>query len=96
MSELLTDFPFDVPAQYQISVIGVLDSSWVDRYWGMNSSPGGQRGQSEQTLLVGEVADQAALIGIFNSLYKMHYTIVSVERIQSIKDPHEGGTKEKT
>ena len=37
-------------------------------------------------MLVGEVADQAALVGVINALYNMGYTVVSVERIVADED----------
>lgn len=74
-------FPIDMPATYRICVIGVLESSWAERYWGMPSTIVTHADEPEQTMLVGEVADQAALIGIINALYNKGYTIVSVERV---------------
>ena len=32
-------------------------------------------------MLVGDVADQAALVGIINALYNMGYAVLSVERM---------------
>jgi hypothetical protein len=54
----------DMLATYRICVTGCLDSSLAERYWGMTSSPIEKIGEPEQTALVGEVADQAALMGI--------------------------------
>ena len=71
----------DMSATYRICVIGVLESSMAERYWGMTSAPVEQTDEQEQTALVGEVADQTALVGIINALYNAGHTVVSVERI---------------
>ena len=73
--------PMDMPATYRICVTGGLESSWAERLWGMSSSPVEKSGEPEQTALVGEVADQAALIGIINALYNSGHTVMSVERM---------------
>ena len=73
--------PLDMRATYRICIIGELESSFANSYWGMTSSAVEEAGELEQTMLVGEVADQAALVGIINALYNKGYTIVSVERI---------------
>jgi hypothetical protein len=51
-------------------------------------------GEPDQTVLVGEVTDQAALMGVFNALYNLGHTVVSVERIFPDTDPHPADTKE--
>jgi len=63
MTELFPEALLDLPAHYHIVVTGVLESSWVDRHWGMTSSPVELRDEPDQTVLVGEVVDQAALVG---------------------------------
>ena len=73
--------PMDTPGTYRICVIGGVEKSWAERLWGMTSIPVEQAGEREQTLLVGKVADQAALIGILNTLYNIGYAVVSVERM---------------
>ena len=80
MNEQLPENPFDLPAQYRITVTGVWDNSWVERRWGMTSSLVELRDAPDQTVLVGEVTDQAALAGILAALYNMQHTVVSVER----------------
>jgi len=94
MSELFPEAPLDLPAHYRLYVTGVLDSSWVERHWGMTSTLVELIGEPDQTVLVGEVADQAALMGVFNALYNMGHTVVSVERLHSDADPQPAGTEE--
>jgi hypothetical protein len=43
------------------------------------SAEGGQ----PVTTLVGELADQAALAGVFNTLVELHLSVVSVERLSA-------------
>ena len=88
--------PMDMPATYRICVTGCLESELVERLWGMISSPVEKIGEPEQTSLVGEVADQAALVGIINALYNSGHTVVSVERLLPDADHPMNETKEKT
>ena len=81
MMEQIPPFPMDMPATYLIFVTGGLESSWVERLWGMTATPVERNDESEQTLLVGDVADQAALVGIINALYNSGHAVVSVERM---------------
>jgi hypothetical protein len=85
----------DMLATYRICVTGCLDSSLAERYWGMTSSPIEKIGEPEQTALVGEVADQAALMGIINGLYNFGHAIVSIERLLPDVDPPKEDTEEK-
>lgn len=87
MTELIPEVPLDLPAHYRIYVTGVLDRSWVERYWGMTSNLVELRDEPDQTVLVGEVADQAALIGVINALYSKGHTVVSVERLHPDAGP---------
>ena len=79
-------FPMDRPATYRICVFGVVDREYAERYWGMRLSQIEQTGETEQTALVGEVADQAALVGIINAIYNAGHTVISVERMLPNKD----------
>lgn len=88
--------PLDMPATYRICITGCLESELAERRWGMTSSPLEKIDEPEQTMVVGEVADQAALIGIINALYNSGHIIVSVERLLLDADPHVNDTKEGT
>jgi hypothetical protein len=71
------------PAIYRICVRGKLDKSWSDRIGGMQvTETVGSDGQPE-TILVGRLADQAALSGILNTLYELHLPVLSVECLAS-------------
>jgi hypothetical protein len=71
----------------------VRDFGLAERLWGMTSSPVEKIVEPEQTVLVGEVADQAALVGIMNALYNSGHTVVSVEGLLHDADPHMDDTK---
>jgi hypothetical protein len=86
----------DMPATYRICITGVLESGVAERYWGMKSTSVEQIDEPGQTVLIGEVADQAALVGIINALYNFGHTVVSVERLLPDTDPHMNDTKEGT
>ena len=70
--------PFDRPAIYQISVQGRIDPDWSDRLAGMALRVTTEDGCPPATTLDGELSDQAALLGILNSLYELHLTVLSV------------------
>lgn len=80
-------FPTDIPATYRICVLGGVDSAYAERFWGMEPSLVELTSEPEQTALEGEVADQAALVGIINALYNAGHTVVSVERVLPDPDP---------
>jgi hypothetical protein len=70
--------PFDRPATYQINVQGRIDSTWSDRMAGMKIRNSLEQTNPPITSLKGEVSDQAALLGVLNSLYELHLPIISV------------------
>lgn len=86
MTEQFSFLPMDAPAAYRLCVTGCLESDYAQRYWGMTSTPVQSEGEPEQTILDGEVADQAALVGIINALYNMGYAVVTVERMHPESD----------
>jgi hypothetical protein len=48
---------------------------------GMSISSARRQGESIVTTLTGELVDQAALVGVLNSLYDMGYPLLKVERL---------------
>ena len=66
---------------YRIRVQGSLDASWSDRLGGMRITTDRREGHAPLTTLVGPLRDQAALLGVLNSLYDLHLPLVSVERM---------------
>jgi hypothetical protein len=71
-------FPFDRPATYQIRVQGQVDPTWTDRLGGMAIFMDVPEIGPAVTTLEGELSDQAALLGILNTLYEQHLTVLSV------------------
>ncbi len=71
---------FDNPATYQIVVQGQIDPAWTDRLEGMRICQNAEESGKSITALQGELSDQAALAGVFNTLYELHLTILSVQR----------------
>lgn len=71
------------PAEYRISIVGALEKSLSDRMCGLKISitdPDHNTGKPVSTLS-GQLADQAALFGVLNSLYNMRMPLLSVECI---------------
>jgi len=66
-------------ATYRIEVQGRLDENWSGRLGGMRIALSSEAGGSSVTTLSGRVRDQAALMGVLNSLYELHLPILSVE-----------------
>ena len=66
------------PASYRITVEGRLDEKWSGRLGGMHITTTPRGAQKPVTTLSGEVQDQAALMGVLNSLYDLHLSILSV------------------
>jgi hypothetical protein len=82
-TEEIPGFDIDMPATYRIRVHGHLIGDWIDDMWGgasVNVSPDPSGAGVEMDLL-GELRDQAALVGVMNALYNSGYTVLSVERV---------------
>lgn len=81
---------FDTPARYSIRVLGTLDRSWSDRLGGMEiqNFESGESGEIPVTTLAGLLIDQAALLGVINALYDMHYPLLSLEYLGDLCIEH--------
>jgi hypothetical protein len=66
---------YATPAFYQIRVKGILDQSWSDWFGSLTVTE-----QNGETLLAGQVIDQAALHGILAKINDLGLVILSVER----------------
>ena len=66
---------------YRIRVLGELDKKWSDRLGGMSITIECQEKQQSVTTLVGPLRDQAALAGVLGTLYELHHSVLSVERL---------------
>ena len=66
-------------ATYQIVVRGTINSSWSSRLAGMNITERHSDGDEVESVLVGRLADQAALSSVLHTLYELHLPVVSAE-----------------
>jgi hypothetical protein len=74
---------FDSPTVYQIIVQGRIDPDWSDSLEGMTISRPRKGSSYPVTTLKGVLCDQAALVGVLNTLYELHTTVLSVKRMES-------------
>ena len=70
---------FLTPATYRIEVEGYLDESWSDRLAAMRIVTRKRADQTIVATLTGWLRDQAELLGVLNSLYNLHLSILKVE-----------------
>ena len=73
--------PFDRPAAYQIVVQGQIDPSMSDLLAGMTIQNIKDETGALVTMLNGESRNQGSLAGVLNSIYELHLTVISVERL---------------
>jgi hypothetical protein len=67
---------YDLPATYAIRLHGALDPSWSDWFDGFSITQ-----QEGETLLEGQVPDQAALHGMLAKINELGLTIISVNKV---------------
>jgi len=70
---------------YQIRVQGVLDAKWNDYFNGFDISSQDQG----ETLLSGNVVDQAALHGVLGKIRDLGLSLISVARVGTIDPKNE-------
>jgi hypothetical protein len=70
----------DEPAAYRISVRGTLDASWSSQLGDLSIARAKAEVGQPLTVLTGRLTDQAALLGVLNSLADLGLALVSVER----------------
>ena len=70
---------FDMPATYRICIGGYLPKRWSDRLGGMTITTHDRAGEMPVTTLSGWLPDQAALLGVLNTLYNLRFPLLSVE-----------------
>lgn len=73
------------PTVYQIRVKGHLSEQWTDWLEGFTLN----RDECGDSIFVGEVVDQAALYGVIRKIRNIGITLVSVNRIESVKNQEE-------
>lgn len=70
---------FDHPNTYVIRIKGRLDCKWADWFGGLKIT----NLENDETILAGQVADQAALHGLLNKLRDLGLPLLSVQRIDN-------------
>lgn len=65
------------PVLYEIRVEGLVDGLWVDWFNGMNIT----YTNDSETILLGELPDQAALHGVLERIRDLSLSLISVRRI---------------
>ena len=78
------DLEFHTPATYRIRVKGHLEDSWSDRLGGMTIEVTEQAEGAWEITLVGRLADQAAVLGVLNTLYGLHLPLLLVELVGTV------------
>ena len=68
---------YDKPAVYEIRVKGKLDARWSRWFANLQIIPQ----PSGESLLVGTVADQAALYGVISRMRDLGLVLISVHRV---------------
>ena len=71
------------PATYQIRIKGRLEEYWSERLEGMRLMTSDQEEHVQITELVGQLLDQAALLGVLNTLYDLRVPILSVTCLET-------------
>ncbi len=66
---------YETPVFYQVRVKGTLDQSWSDWFGSFTITQ-----QNGETLLAGQIVDQAELHGILAKINDLGLVIISVER----------------
>jgi hypothetical protein len=72
----------DEPGIYRIRVRGRLSKSWVDSMWANMSLTVYTTAPEPESVLLGEVVDQACLLGIVNALYNTGYPVIALEQVK--------------
>ncbi len=76
---------FNEPGTYRICVQGVLTNRWQDYVQGMVITIEHEENDKPITTLKGELADQAAVMGVLNILYNLRLPLISVDCISRVK-----------
>ncbi len=77
---------FGMPTTYRIQIQGSLDTSWSSCMGGMTITATSEE-EPKVTALVGQLADQAALLGVLNFLYDLFLPLLSVECLDFHEEP---------
>lgn len=84
MSPSSKRFLFDSPSRYLIRVYGEMSTDWSSRLSNMVISKEQTTDQEPVMILIGEVRDQTALMGVLNTLYDLGCPLFNVERLDDL------------
>jgi hypothetical protein len=70
---------FNRPAIFRIHVRGRISPTWRDRFEGMTITTKEEPDGAVMTTLLGTLSDQAAFVGIINSLHDLRLGVFGVE-----------------
>lgn len=82
---------FDLPGCYQIRIVGHLKANLGLLHSDMAVTVNQMEDQQLVTTLIGEVRDQAALLGVLNVLYDMGCPLLAVERLNDLPAAQDPG-----
>ena len=74
---------YEQPGTYKIVVQGLLGAHWSERLAGMRITTTILEEGVPVTTLRGRLRDQTQLHGVLHSLYELHLSLLSVERMRS-------------
>ena len=75
--------PPDTQMTYEIRVAGNLDHTWSDWFDGFDLTC-----KQGETILMGNVIDQAALFGVLAKINQLNLRLISVQRLDDIQPGH--------
>jgi hypothetical protein len=79
-TEKIVDYPaMSRPAIYRIRVRGRLNADGSDRLEGMHIESLARDDGKAESVLEGRLPDQAALAGVLNTLYELHFPVMAVD-----------------
>lgn len=81
MTVTCPSFGLDAPARYRICALGRFHPDWLDMLSGEWVIAESQSSRPDVTTLVGQVLDQAALLGVLEQLYSLGLPLLSVEQL---------------
>ena len=70
---------FGSEATYEIRIQGDLDQSWSDKLRGLQILINRDNLEYPVTTLIGKMSDQAALKGIMQTLWDLHFPLISIK-----------------
>jgi hypothetical protein len=80
---------FGSPIQVRIRILGGIPGTWHDRMADLSISTTWESGREPTSLLSGHLEDQAALMGVLNTLHGLHLPLLSIDVLDQRSIPVE-------